>query len=228
VRHHNHSTTDHIKGKNGTLNEKARYRGAAHLTYNLKSARQLTVIMHNFSGFDSKLVLEGCQKAGITNINILAKSSEKILSMTINNRVKFIDSHMHLTHSLATIANTLRKSEGLEGFHCTKQMLGDRPSEDYELVLSKQSFPYEYCNPDTIDIPNLCLPPKEVLFSSLKNKNILDEEYSHAQKVYTRFNCKSLRDYLEIYLYRKHSLKTLWIGTSMLGLKQNVPVENKH
>jgi len=41
-------------------------------------------------------------------------------------------------------------------------MLGDRPSEDYELVMSKQSFPDEYCNPDTIDIPNLCLPPNEV------------------------------------------------------------------
>jgi len=65
VRHHNHSTTDHINGKNGTLNEKASYRGAAHLrcNLNLKSARQLTVIMHNFSGFDSKLVLEGKSKS---------------------------------------------------------------------------------------------------------------------------------------------------------------------
>ena len=44
------------------------------------------------------------------------------------------------------------------------------------------------------------LPPIEALYSTLYNENISEEEYEHAQNVWTTFNCKTLFDYRNLYL----------------------------
>ena len=44
------------------------------------------------------------------------------------------------------------------------------------------------------------LPPKSKFYSRLNDSNITDEEYEHAQNVWEEFNCKTLRDYYDLYL----------------------------
>ena len=44
------------------------------------------------------------------------------------------------------------------------------------------------------------LPPKEAFKNSLKNCNISDEDYAHAQNVWSQFDCKTIQDYHDIYL----------------------------
>ena len=44
------------------------------------------------------------------------------------------------------------------------------------------------------------LPPKSKFCIRLNDSNITDEEYEHAQNVWEEFNCKTLRDYHDLYL----------------------------
>ena len=44
------------------------------------------------------------------------------------------------------------------------------------------------------------LPPKEAFYSELKNKNITEEDYTHASKVWEVFNVQSLGEYSDLYL----------------------------
>ena len=43
------------------------------------------------------------------------------------------------------------------------------------------------------------LPPIEVFYSSIKKESILDEDYTHAQKVFREFNLSLLGDYHDLY-----------------------------
>jgi len=200
VRHHYHGESYLSTQDNVLLHEPARYRGAAHLNcnLNLKSRTHLTVVLHNFGMFDSKLILEGCSKAGVKDITILAKSSEKILSLAIEGKIRFIDSNLHLTQSLSVLSDTLKKG-GTDKFVCTRQMIPGRLEREYDLLLGKQAFPYEYVTLDNLDIYSTSLPPREAFFSSLKNSTVSEEEYANACKIYKSFDCKSLRDYLKLY-----------------------------
>ncbi len=67
------------------------------------------------------------------------------------------------------------------------------------LLLQKGVYPYEYMNAwKRFEEANL--PSKESFKNSLKNCNISDVEYAHAQNVWTQFDCKTIQDYHDIYL----------------------------
>ena len=44
------------------------------------------------------------------------------------------------------------------------------------------------------------MPKKEKFFNKLNNKNILDNDYKHAKKVFKTFECKDLSEYSILYL----------------------------
>ena len=44
------------------------------------------------------------------------------------------------------------------------------------------------------------LPPEEAFYSKLNDENISEEDYTHAQKVWTAFGCKDMGDYHDLYL----------------------------
>ena len=44
------------------------------------------------------------------------------------------------------------------------------------------------------------LPDKESFYSELNNEHITDEDYEHAQKVWSTFNIKNLGEYHDLYV----------------------------
>jgi len=66
-------------------------------------------------------------------------------------------------------------------------------------LLRKGIYPYDFM--DTMDKFNVEeLPSKECFFNSLTNKSISDKEYEFAQEIWSKYNCKSMKDYHNVYL----------------------------
>ncbi|XP_064631626.1 uncharacterized protein LOC135489925 [Lineus longissimus] len=72
-------------------------------------------------------------------------------------------------------------------------------SEMYDLLLRKGVFCYEYLDRPS-KLQERQLPPVEAFFDSLKKQPISSEDYEHATKVWRTMNCKTLGDYLVVYL----------------------------
>ena len=71
--------------------------------------------------------------------------------------------------------------------------------DQLELLKRKGVYPYDYV--DSLDrLAELQLPPKETFYSKLNDEHISDEDYEHAQKVWEAFDCKTLKDYHDLYL----------------------------
>ena len=70
---------------------------------------------------------------------------------------------------------------------------------DDEIVLRKGVFPYEYFTGPQV-MKDTHLPPKQTFYSKLKEEDISDDDYVHAQHVWDKFECKTLKDYHDIYL----------------------------
>lgn len=74
------------------------YLGTAHNTCNLNKRREnpfLSIFMHNFSGFDSHLIISILTKKllpEVENTIVIPRSGEKFMTIKINQRVTFVDS----------------------------------------------------------------------------------------------------------------------------------------
>ena len=69
-----------------------------------------------------------------------------------------------------------------------------------KLLTRKGVFPYEYLqHMDVLD--ETALPPREAFDSRLSGSEISAADYEHAQNVWTTFRCRTMRDYLELYLF---------------------------
>ena len=66
------------------------------------------------------------------------------------------------------------------------------------LVKRKGVYPNDYM--DTLErLKETKLPPKEAFHSKLKNEDISDEDYAHAQKVWRAFKMEHFQDYHNLY-----------------------------
>ena len=199
--------------KNGKVRDHChytgRYRGAAHNSCNLKYRKPnfIPVVIHNPSGYDSHLFIKNL---GFTagNIDCIPNNEEKYISFTKNikvgsymnsegetkpkcHKIRFIDSFKFMAVSLDSLVNNLPE----DAFTNLKRYYtGDKLS----LVKRKGVYPYEYM--DTLErLKETKLPPKEAFYSKLKNEDISDEDYAHAQKVWRTFKMEHLQDYHDLY-----------------------------
>jgi hypothetical protein len=105
-------------------------------------------------------------------------------------KLRFLDSYRFFTKGLADVAKSLKEFPILDL---------QFEFENTELLKAKGYYPYEYI--DSIEkLDEKCLPSIEKFYSTLKQENITEEEYSHAQNVWKTFNCKTLKDYHNLYL----------------------------
>ena len=206
------------------------YRGASHQDCNLKYKEPsfIPVIFHNLSGYDAHLFIKelgavssSTPPSASGDINCIANTEEKYISFTkkilvdtisevdkekenskeakkkdiyLNNR--FIDSFKFMSCGLDSLVKNLT-GNGTDNSRIvhTKNRFQDKIS----LCLRKGVYPYDY-----MDSPERLLetqlPPKSAFYSKLNNKDISDEDYTHAQKIWKEFGMKTMKDYHNLYL----------------------------
>jgi len=180
------------------------YRFAIHsscnLAYSFRGSRRsgqsffIPVVFHNLRGYDEHLILSGIKNEHFNkqpNITCIPNNTERYLSFSINN-LCFIDSLQFLNSSLEKLVSNLPR----EDFIHTRAFW---PADKVDLLLRKGVYPYDY-----MDAPEKMLerqlPPREAFFSELTENDISDEDYAHAQRVWTEFEMTDLGQYHDTYL----------------------------
>ena len=133
------------------------------------------------------------------NIQVIPKSSEKYMSIIINNNIVFINSLQFCKASLDTLAGNLQDSD-------FKHLLSEFAPDKLDLLRKKDAYPYEWV--DSYEKFNYQeLPPKECFYSSIKdgkgdndNGYISDDQYSHLKNVWNSYNFKTFKDFYNHYL----------------------------
>ena len=126
---------------------------------------------------------------------------------TVCLEMRFLDSFKFTLKSLDALVKTLGKDDFRT---LTSQMIPQIPKEtvsgrkhdrleSLKLLKQKGVFPYEYMT-DFSKLGVTSLPPKEAFYSQLNESGISDKDYDHAKKVWSTFNCKTMRDYHNLYL----------------------------
>ncbi len=196
---------DHLTGK---------FLGAAHNTCNLNKRREkpfLSIFMHNFSGYDSHLILPYLTKKllpQVESVSVIPKSGEKFMAIKINQQITFLDSMNFLSGSLDSLNECIKQSCKYKIVEQSFLMCEKRNDSKNELrydapkrlryLLTKGSFPYEWAK--TVDDYSLpYLVPKSEFYNSISRSNISDEKYQIAEEIWKVFEMKNMRDYMETY-----------------------------
>ena len=188
-----------------------KYRGPAHNECNLqfRKPKFTPIFFHNLSGYDSHLFIKNLGKTQ-GKIKCIPNNEERYISFSknikvynytdketrddvyINHEMRFLDSCKFMASSLDKLSSNLDK----EQFTNLNSMY---KGEQLELLKRKGVYPYDYV--DRLDrLSETQLPPKEAFYSKLNDEHISDEDYEHAQKVWEAFDCKTLKDYHDLYL----------------------------
>ena len=186
------------------------YRGAAHNSCNLRCRKSLIlpVIFHNLQAYDAHLFIK--QLASLPGrLKCIPSTEEKYISfakkvkvgeymskkfdkmMPIYFEIRFIDSYKFLQTSLAKLVSNLKKDD----FYNTKREF----KHNTELLTRKGVYPYDYVS-NLSKLSETQLPPKEEFYSKLNDEDISEEDFLHAIRVWDVFNCKTIRDYHDLYL----------------------------
>ena len=187
-----------------------KYRGAAHNQRNLKCRKPLIlpVVFHNLQGYDSHLFIKQLAKVS-GEVSCIPSTEEKYISFSkkikvgehisrkngvtlpIKFEIRFIDSFKFLQTSLANLVSNLQPTD----FKNLNRVI----KENTSLLTRKGCYPYYYAS--SIDIlKETKLPSKDLFYSKLYDEHISDEDYQHAIKVWNTFNCKTIKDYHDLYL----------------------------
>ena len=75
----------------------------------------------------------------------------------------------------------------------------DHSKEQYELLIRKGIYPYEYMS-SWDKCAETELNPKKEFYSNLNMSNISDDDYQHTQKVWNAFSICDLGEYHDLYL----------------------------
>ena len=153
------------------------------------------VLFHNLEGYDSHLFVKSLGG----KVNCIPKTDEKYISFSKKIKydpeakpleIRFLDSIKFTLKSL----DDLVKGLGSGQFKNLERGLGT-----HELLKKKGVFPYEFMTGFDKLAANE-LPPKKAFYSMLNDEHISDEQYEHAQNVWTGFGFKTMRDYHDLYL----------------------------
>ena len=178
-----------------------RFIGAAHNVCNLnrKEKAIVKIFAHNFSGYDSHLIIENLAHPSVTNVSVIPKSGEKFMSVEINNTFTLCDSMMFLTGSLDSLSKSLPKDHQ---YNLLKQssLYKKLPSKHFfNILFEKWKYPYEF--PQSLDEISGCMqiPPIEKFYNSLSGETITQEDYNNTVKIFNLLKCGNLKEYMEYY-----------------------------
>ena len=168
----------------------------------------LPVIFHNLQGYDAHLFIK--QLACLPGeLNCIPSTEENYISfskkikvdeyksrrtgemVSLYFEIRFIDSFKFLQTSLANLVSNLQPDD----FNNTKEIF----SENVDLLTRKGVYPYDYVS-SMEKLSETQLPPKEEFYSKLNDEDVTDDDYQHAINVWNTFECKTIRDYHDLYL----------------------------
>ena len=177
--------------------------GYTHPICNMKreTPKRIPVIIHNFKGYDSHLIIrELCAvEDNLYNINIIPKNMEQYTSIRTD-KFTFLDSYQHLAASLDTLTENL-KMEGYDKFQSVIQYINHQHAgsrRKFDLLLRKGTYPYTYMN--SYQRFEEGLPSIEHFFNELKNEPCSPEDYQHVQNMWLEFNMNNLGDLCDVYV----------------------------
>ena len=188
----------------------------------------IPVLFHNLEGYDSHLFVKslGLTEGDIKCIpktderyisfskiipmgtELILKPNGELVEKEIFLELRFIDSLKFTPKSLDSLAKMLLGDDQFETLTSQMILLIPKETDDsrkhnriesLNLLKRKGVFPYEYMT-DFSKLSAISLPKKEEFFSQLSRSGISDKDYTHAQKVWNAFNCKTMRDYHDLYL----------------------------
>lgn len=120
-----------------------RYLGASCNQCNLNRVERnfMKIFAHNFSGYDSHLLISKLNKSKFTDISAVPKTGEKFMSLSLDAFYTFVDSMSFLPGSLDTLVKTLPADHS---FPILKQssVIKDicKSDEDFKLLFGKWKF----------------------------------------------------------------------------------------
>ena len=176
--------------------------GYAHPSCNMErqTSKSIPIFFHNLRGYDSHLIIEALAKREAFGLRVIPKSMENYAAI-ITNKFRFIDSYAHLPSSIGTLVNNL-KSSGSSAFNHLKDFVASEYRADplkLALLLRKGVYPYTYF--DSMDkFSETQLPGREKFYNDLNEEECSQEDYIHAQNVWSVFNMSTLQDYHDLYL----------------------------
>jgi hypothetical protein len=183
---------DHVTGA---------YRGAAHSSCNLRlrTTYKIPIFLHNFRNYDGHLIVPALSVFKNSKIDVIGQSLEKYLTLTWDETLTFKDSLQFMPGSLEALVACLLESGKDKFVQLRKAFEGATDEEGIDLLLRKGVYPYDYMN-DASRLDEDRLPAREHFFSTLTNRECSEKDYAHAQRVWAKFNCRTLLDYHNLYL----------------------------
>ncbi|KAL5259617.1 hypothetical protein ACHWQZ_G009911 [Mnemiopsis leidyi] len=179
---------DHSKKQNN-------FRGAAHLSCNINyfnRTKKVPVICHNLKSYDMNLfILDLIKSSG--KLDIIAENLEKFKAVFTEDFI-FLDSFAFLSSSLDKLSDDLKLSD----INSFKRLQRAFPTK-YSDLMNKCVYFYDYASSYNV-LEEKLLPPKDAFYNKLKDEEISDDAYKRAQRTYSRFDCHSLKDYMELYV----------------------------
>lgn len=120
-----------------------RYISAAHNLCNLSRREKvcIRIYAHNFSGYDSHLIISHLNNEDIEDIQVIPKSGEKFMALFLNNFYGLLDSKSFLSGSLDALIKTLPKNHDFKILRQAKFVKKKiRNEEDFLLLFEKWKF----------------------------------------------------------------------------------------
>jgi len=182
---------DHVTG---------RFVGLAHVACNLqrRELQSMTVFVHNLAGFDGHPLLRavGLKHSKVRHITGLPLNMEKFKCLTVNGKIKFLDSFAFLPSSLSALVEQLKASKS--DFKMIDGMVEDK--EQKSLLLRKGVYPYGFASSIHKLQSRKTLPSILDFKNDLDGTDISSSDYKHALKVWETFDINNMLEYTELYI----------------------------
>ena len=169
-----------------------RYLGAAHNACNInyKVPTHVPVFFHNLSGYDCHHLMQGFGKYKQEELTCIATTSERYISVSLG-PLRFLDSLRFMNASLEKLVSNLSKDK----FKILQQFY----KVNLDLLLRKGVYPYEYVT-DESKFNETQLPTQKYFYNGLTDSPVDEEDYVHAQAVWSAFDMKTFGEYHDLYL----------------------------
>ncbi len=185
---------DHLTGE---------FLGVAHSKCNLKrrETTQLTCFAHNFTGYDSHFlvnaVAEEIGKRLDKDPSTIPINGQKFKAITLNERIKFVDSLAFLSDSLANLVEMLKRDGS--AFPILRQMPGMTDSR-VDMMTKKGVYPYSFATSVARLAAAKELPPRSAFFNDIGREECSPEDYERAGEVWDEWECDDMLDYTSVYV----------------------------